>query len=128
MARLCPNGTGRFGLTLASTAPAPPAARRRLAALAAPPAAAPGIEVTDGLEGKRRITVTGWDQMCGGSALMFIDAVPLGCELAPAKAAGAAAQNGTGAPGAAAAAQNGAARAAGAAAAAAIAAVAAALL
>jgi hypothetical protein len=112
--KLCPNG-GQFALTLASAGPAaataaaaaPAATRRKLQAVAAAPALPPGLAVLDGLASKRKIGVVGWEQTCGGGAVLFIDAVPQGCEFPVLKAEPSAAE-GAGAAGNGTAPQNGA--------------------
>lgn len=76
--KLCTKG-GNFTLTLTSSAPTL-AATRRLLGIAAAPSFAPGLLIQDGVD-TRKVTVTGWDQMCGGSTLLFLDAVPQGCDL-----------------------------------------------
>jgi hypothetical protein len=83
--KLCPAGSD-FGLAVASAA-APPASRRRLLEIVPAPSNAPGLVVVGGRGGGRRAAVTGWDQVCGGHTLLFVDAVPAPCDVGAPKAA-----------------------------------------
>jgi len=92
LAKLCPQGPAANLNLLSATAPpatpppAPAASRRRrhLMGIATAPSQSTGLQLIDG-NAKRRINVTGIETLCNKGAVLFIDALPLPCELAAVK-------------------------------------------